>query len=76
VGCGRRSCYRGERPQAWREDIRHAYEHPIRVFELDEGFTMIVGANHAAIIFEIGVVDGVPAPVVVHAMKARDKFLR
>ncbi len=58
------------------EDIRHAYEHPIRVFELDEGFTMIIGANHAAIIFEIGVVDGVPAPVVVHAMKARDKFLR
>jgi hypothetical protein len=45
-------------------------------FELDEDFTMIIGANHAAIIYEIGVVDGVPAPVVVHAMKARDKFLR
>jgi len=37
---------------------------------------MVIGANHAAIIYEIGVVDGVPAPVVVHAMKARDKFLR
>jgi hypothetical protein len=37
---------------------------------------MIVGANHAAIIYEIGVVDGVQVPVVVHAMKARDKFLR
>ena len=58
------------------EDIRHAYAHPIRVFDLDEGFTMVIGANHAAIIYEIGVVDGVPAPVVVHAMKARDKFLR
>jgi hypothetical protein len=46
------------------------------VFELDEGFTMIIGANRAAIIYEIGVVDGVLAPVVVHAMKARDKFLR
>ena len=57
------------------DDIRHAYEHPIRVFELDEDFTMIIGANHAAIIFEIGVVDGVPAPVVVHAMRVRDKFL-
>jgi hypothetical protein len=34
---------------------------------------MIIGANHAAIIYEIGVIDGVPAPVVVHAMKARDK---
>lgn len=58
------------------EDIRHAYEHPIRVFELDECFTMIIGANHAATVYEIGVVDGVPHPVVVHAMRARDKFLR
>jgi hypothetical protein len=30
----------------------------------------------AAIIYEIGVVEGVTAPVVVHAMKAREKFLR
>jgi hypothetical protein len=58
------------------DDIRHAYAHPIRVFELDEGFTMVIGANQAAIIFEIGVVDNVAVPVVVHAMKARDKFLR
>jgi hypothetical protein len=58
------------------EDIRHAYAHPIRIFDLDEGFTMVIGANRAAIIYEIGVVDGVPAPVVVHAMRARDKFLR
>lgn len=58
------------------EDIRHAYAHPIRVFELDDEFTMIIGANQAAIIYEIGVVDGVAAAVVVHAMKARDKYLR
>jgi hypothetical protein len=58
------------------KDIRHAYEHPIRVFELDEGFTMVIGADHAAIVYEIGVVDGFPSPVIVHAMKARDKFLR
>jgi hypothetical protein len=37
------------------EDIRHAYAHPIRVFGLDEGRTMIIGANQAAIIYEIGV---------------------
>lgn len=54
----------------------HAYAHPIRVFELEEGFTMIIGANRAAIIFEVGVVDGVEAPVIVHVMKAREKFLR
>ncbi len=58
------------------EDIRHAYANPIRIFELDEWFTMIIGANRAAIIYEIGVVGGIPAPVVVHAMKARDQFLR
>lgn len=58
------------------DDIRHAYAHPIRIFDLDEGFTMIIGANSAAVIYEMGVVDGVLAPVVVHAMKARDKFLR
>ena len=57
-------------------DILHAYRHPIRVFELDEGFTMVIGANQAAIIFEIGVVDGVEAPVIVHAMRARERFLR
>jgi hypothetical protein len=37
---------------------------------------VIIGANMAAIIYEIGVVEGVAAPVVVHAMKAREKFLR
>ena len=58
------------------EDMLHAYENPISIFELDDGLTMVIGANHAAIIFEIGVVDGIEAPVIVHAMRARDKFLR
>ncbi len=58
------------------DDILQAYANPIRVFDLDEGFTMIIGANRAAIIYEIGVVDGVQAPVIVHAMRAREKFLR
>jgi hypothetical protein len=46
------------------------------VFELDEGFTMIIGANRAAIIYEIGAVEGAIAVVIVHAMRAREKFLR
>lgn len=37
---------------------------------------MIIGANYAAVIFEIGVVGDATAPVIVHAMRARDKFLR
>lgn len=37
---------------------------------------MPIGANRAAIILEIGVIGGAPAPVVVHAMRARETFLR
>lgn len=58
------------------EDILHAYANPIRVFDLDDGFTMVIGANLAAVIYEIGVIEGVTAAVIVHAMRARDKFLR
>ena len=54
----------------------HAYDHPIRVFELDDGFTMVIGANRAAIVYEVGVIDGALAPVIVHAMRAQEKFLR
>lgn len=58
------------------DDMLHAYRNPIRVFELDESFTMVIGANQAAVIFEVGVVDGAQAPVIVHAMRAREKFMR
>lgn len=58
------------------EDIRHAYAHPIRIFELDEGLTMIIGGDAAAVLYEIGVVQAATGAVVVHAMRARDKFLR
>jgi len=57
-------------------DILHAYANPIRVFDLDEGFTMVIGANQAAILYEIGVIEATPAPVIVHAMRAREQFLR
>lgn len=58
------------------EDMLQAHANPFRVFELDEGFTMLIGANQAAIIFEVGVVDGAEMPVIVPAMRAREKFLR
>ncbi len=37
---------------------------------------MIIGANRTAIVFEVGVVQGATATVIVHAMRAREKFLR
>jgi len=33
------------------QDIRHAYARPLRVFALEEGLTMVVDANQAAIIY-------------------------
>lgn len=54
----------------------HAYNNPIRMYELDEGFTLIIGPSQSSKVLETGVVDGDLAPVIVHAMPAREKFLR
>ncbi len=58
------------------EDMLHAYRNPIRLFELEEGFAMIIGASRTAIVLEVGVVQGGTVSVIVHAMRAREKFLR
>ena len=59
-----------------REDILHAYRNPIRVWDLGDGFTMMIGPNRAALILEVGYVEGDMAIVIVHAMVAREKFMR
>lgn len=58
------------------EDIFHAYNNLIRVEELDEELFMLVGANRAGNLLEIGVVATSDGPVIVHAMEARPKYLR
>lgn len=58
------------------EDILHAYRNPIRVWDLGDGFTMMLGPNAAAIILEVGYVEGDTAVVIVHAMRARKRFLQ
>ncbi len=58
------------------EDILHAYRNPVRAWDLGDGFTMLIGANQAAIVLEIGYTQGQTAIVIVHAMRARPKFLR
>ncbi len=58
------------------EVIVHAFEHPIRVEQLDEALTMLVGSDHAGNLYEIGVVDSDDGPVIVHAMPARATYLR
>jgi hypothetical protein len=57
-------------------EILHAYRNPIRVWDLGDGFTMVIGATAAALMLEIGHVQGDTAVVIVHAMRAREKFLR
>ena len=58
------------------ETIRHAFDHPIRAEDLDEGMTMLIGPDSAGNPFEIGVVSSDEGPVIVHAMPAREKYLR
>ena len=60
------------------DDILHAYRQPIRVWpNADDDMDMIIGPTRsAAEMLELGVVtasDG--TPVIVHAMKARLKYL-
>ncbi len=52
----------------------HAYRHPIRVFDLDD-LTMLVGADTAGRLLEIGVAQSDGIDFIVHAMPARNKFL-
>jgi hypothetical protein len=58
------------------DEILHAFRNPVRVWDLGDGFTMIVGPNEAAVLLEVGYVQGDHAFVSVHAMLARKQFLR
>ncbi|GLY20138.1 hypothetical protein Kisp01_71520 [Kineosporia sp. NBRC 101677] len=58
------------------EDMLHALANPIRIFEVDDGLRMFIGPDQSARLLEVGVVEGDLAPVIVHAMSARPKFLR
>ncbi len=41
-----------------------------------DGFIMMIGPNRAALVLEVGYVEGDMAMVIVHAMPARDQYLR
>lgn len=57
------------------DDMLHAYRNPIRVFDLDD-LVMLIGADEAGRPLEIGVVSGDGVEFIVHAMPARQRFLR
>jgi hypothetical protein len=57
------------------DDMRHALRNPVRVVDVDEGLTMFVGPARDGTLVEVGVADSDSGPVIVHAMRARPKFL-
>jgi hypothetical protein len=58
------------------EDMLHAFRNPVRVEYLDEGLTMFIGPRRDGNrLLEVGVVDGAEGPVIVHADRARPKYL-
>ncbi len=69
-------------PSAYRHgyddaDMLHAYRNAFRMYSMDEGMTMYIGATESAELLEVGTMlaeDG--ATVIVHAMAARPKFLK
>ena len=57
------------------DDMLQAYQHPIRVFGVN-GFVMLIGADQAGRVLEIGVASAEGLDFIVHAMPARPRFLR
>ena len=60
------------------EDMQHALRNPVQTFLVAEGMTMVIGPGRAGRLIEVGVVESREDPglVIVHAMPARQKFLR
>lgn len=57
------------------DDMLHAYRNPTRVFDVDD-LTMLIGADRAGRLLEIGVAEADGIEFIVHAMPARSKFVR
>jgi hypothetical protein len=58
------------------EDMLHAIRHHWRAFETDDpAVTMFIGPSRAADPLEVGVVSDEGGTAVIHAMRARRKFL-
>lgn len=56
-------------------DMLHAYRNPIRVFQVDD-LVMLIGGDETGRMLEVGVVAAEGIEFIVHAMTAREKFLR
>ena len=57
-------------------DMIHAFDNPVLVDHIDEGFTMFIGGDRVGNPLEIDVIDGDDGPIIVHAMAARPQYRR
>ena len=53
----------------------HAYRNPIRTI-IQDSITILIGPNTHGNLIEVGVVTGNSQLNIIHAMKARQKFLK
>lgn len=68
-------------PSAYKHNITkdqmlHAYNLPIASHDVEDEMVMLIGGDSSGQLLEVGIVtasDG--GPVIVHAMKARSKYL-
>lgn len=58
------------------DDMVHAFNNAVDAYDLGDGFVMLVGPARDAQLLEIGYISSADAHIIVHAMKARPKFLR
>ncbi|MDX1621954.1 MAG: hypothetical protein R3320_13230 [Nitriliruptorales bacterium] len=58
------------------QDALHAWAFAVDAYTLRDGIVMYVGPDRAGNLLEVGVVEWHDELAIVHAMPARDKFLR
>ncbi len=58
------------------EDMQHALRNDEDMFDVGEGMAMVIGPDRVGCPIEVGVVELYGSLYVVHAMLARERFLR
>lgn len=57
------------------EDLIHAFHNAIRAYRVED-VLMLIGADRSGRLLEVGAVDEAGRCRIIHAMPARDKYLR
>lgn len=57
-------------------DMLHAWAFAVTAYEFDDGMVMFIGPGRSGDLLEVGAVDWHGTVAIVHAMRARPRFLR